>query len=144
MLIYGRLKRATKPDKEGNFKSREHEKKVLVCALKLLARDPLIESRWTGKGLLLFEDNYTDRMFNGLLHATKRNRPEAMRKAAVQILGSLKRPEAEDFLLDVLNDRNASTELHEMAKFALIKMEKGQPDVMKKRVMLKGGKLMRF
>jgi len=126
MWTFGKLKFATWPNKEGNFRSREHKKKALEFTLEILARDPLVESGWTGRGLLRFEDTYTKGMYGGLLNATKRDRPESMRKAAVHLLGSLRKPEAEKFLMDVLNDRAASTELKEMANEALVKIGKKQ------------------
>ena len=117
-LIYRKLlrklKKATKPDKEGNI-SGKNELRAVLCTLHLINRDPLMEEGYAAQGLLHFEDNYTKGMFAELLKSTKKGNPEAQRKAAVRVLGSMKRPEAESHLKDVVEDITASDELRELA-----------------------------
>jgi HEAT repeat protein len=102
ILNYVRLKLQAKKDKLGSLKSREHEKNTLRTTLILLARDPLLESCWTRKGVGLFEELYTDRMAGGARNALKHNNPEAVRRAAIVLLGEIGDPAARASLFHIV------------------------------------------
>ena len=111
MLTYGKLKMAAKTNEIGNLKTREHEKKTLLLTLKLLDNDPMIESRWTGKGLLAFEDVRNEWMAKGVIASTRKGRPQTMRKAAIILLGEMRIPQYLKHLFSIAQDTEDSKEL---------------------------------
>ena len=123
ILTYGRLKLVARTNNLGNLKSREHEKKTLLLTLKLLDKDPLIESDWTGKGLLAFEDVRTEWMVRGVISSTKRGRPPGMRKAAIILLGEIRRPEYLEHLFSVAQDRDEDKQLRAEAVRSIGKID---------------------
>jgi len=111
MLTYGKLKMAAKTNEIGNLKTRQHEKKTLLLTLKLLDNDPMIESKWTGKGLLAFEDVRNEWMAKGVIASTKKGRPPGMRKAAIILLGEMRISQYLKHLFSIAQDKENSKEL---------------------------------
>ncbi len=110
---YCRLGFHARTNEQGVLKSREHEMKTLKFTLKLLHKDPMLESCWTRKGLNLFEELYTDRMFKNTLLSLSRDRPESLRMAAVTLLGELGNTEAVDYLFSIVHGKNEKEQLLE-------------------------------
>jgi len=111
MLNYAKLKRAAKVNEIGNLKTRVHEKKTLLLTLKLLDNDPMVESKWTGKGLLAFEDVKSEWMINGVIASTRKNRPLSMRKAAIILLGEMREPAYLKHLFSIAQDAEDNRDL---------------------------------
>jgi len=111
MLTYAKLKRVAKVNDLGNLKTKEHEKKSLLLTLKLLHNDPMVESEWTGKGLLAFEDVKTEWMVKGVIASARKGRAPSMRKAAIILLGEMREPTYLKHLFSIAQDSEDSKEL---------------------------------